>query len=73
MSKIKNNPLNKLVSGDNSDKSKKDSKEPLEIKRAIKKYPLSIPTELHGKIKIKAFTEGFTMNEFIVKILEKNI
>ena len=41
--------------------------------RKYKKYVINIPIELHGKIKVSAYSKGETMNEFILKRLRENI
>jgi predicted HicB family RNase H-like nuclease len=37
----------------------------------VKKYILSLPDELHAKLKIQAVKEGVTMNEVILNEVQK--
>lgn len=62
-----NNPLEQLIpKEENTNTIPKEENS----KKEYKKYPLNIPLEMHGAIKIKAFSSGKTMNELIIEILK---
>lgn len=75
MNRIANNPLDQLVRKENHVHSESTEQEETRDsnQRKYKRYPLSLPIEIHAKIKIKAYSEGKTMNQMIISFIEKQL
>ena len=46
---------------------------PVKITEPTKPFTVRIPTELHRKLKVHAFENGLTMNDYIIRLIQQDI